>query len=489
VPPLWVWGRGSVKTLLAPVMHIFVFFIVLMCCPVSLVEGLECVVRPQLPKPNLMNNTVMTLWASMASQPKSVSALTQGWDTQGCWSRRVTANDYILFNETKLYQDTYGHPRYCPERRYNLIAQPQYGGYDTSILSTTTSLGPLQTDIYTATITASINTNIQKSWYFKGFYSFGAPGRVGMRFGNPGFVSDTLHRNAMGNGQTEYIRYLSDTGQFDTGGDVCDLNSPMLPTIGSGSKYGGDVCMGYDIERSHGVWDECREGNYNFAFANFIGAARWPFSAKCDATGYNKNCDSYFGSSLDTPYERNDFATTSFAFNRVGWVDTGLIAPVETMWQHNCTTCTGKYNFHTRVQVSAFDEGPDDAWRDPANPWSFTVSMIYPTFINTSSFNASAIDSSAFFSRQCTLDATKCANLKKAMSAQYVLENNALLGYVPSNHGGVVNGRWDLLTSRGFHLHYPPENWGASFEPTKVLVSGTMHYFLSKNSKTISKIA
>jgi hypothetical protein len=122
------------------------------------------------------------------------------------------------------------------------------------------------------------------------------------------------------------------------------------------------------------------------------------------------------------------------------------------------------------------DAGPDDVGRDPDNPWAFSISMIYPTYVDTTN-----VSLTYNYSLEVQLNCSKlgAGSWNSTGCQKAVLETNNAFnnetinahGYSPSNMGGVVSGRWDQLTARGIHLHYPPENWGASFEPTRALVS------------------
>lgn len=373
------------------------------------------------------------------------------------------------YDELSRFQVVYGHPRYGQEMRHNLFAQPQYGiysGYGASAWYSNSN--------YYGSDTSQI------SWLFKGFYYFGVPGRIGLRWGNPGYPANPAHpihntRVAMENGHTAYIKYLSDTGRFDVGGDECtpagscNFETYLAPGLGR------------DIDRSLGVWDECVQGNLRTAYANFIASGSFKPNCRLGSSAvYSSNCGT--GASAYIPAAPSIGGTATSPpgqfniFLPFPWQLCTSAGPADCIdpSQHNCTTCTGKYNHHTRVVVSSIDEGPDDPYADPYNPWSFTVSMIYPTYVNSSGtpyYNFSAAANLTGYCQQYGISSTNCVNLNAVANNAYNSERINSQGYSPSNYGGVMSGRWDQLTARGVHLHYPPENWGASFEPTRALVS------------------
>ena len=362
--------------------------------------------------------------------------------------------------EMTRFQNTYGHPRYCPERRHNIFAQPQYG----------TEGGYCSTSCWPSA-TAKDPTQSHGGWYFKGFYFVGAPGRTGLRSGAPGFPMIRTHpvynvRRPITNGHTAYIKYLSENGMFDTGGDTCSNSS----------------CIGWDLDRSEGVWEECLLGARRSAHAIFFAGGMWDESKPavtraCTGTQQCPRCQSCPAGFFLNPRKHH-------AFNPENGYSPASGYSLETMWQHNCSTCTGKVNYHPRVGFGSLDEGPDDVYADPANPWSFSISMMYATYLNTSTFNSSAYNASIdarmdAFCQEKNYSASTCQSLVTNFNIQYRTEHDLSAGYTPSNLGkfGTVSGRWDLLISRGIHLHQPPENWGTSFEPTKTLVRGTSAEF------------
>jgi hypothetical protein len=391
--------------------------------------------------------------------------------TQGCLKfHSPYYNAELNWPEIVKYQSAsnYGHPRYCPERRHSLIAQPQYGTVFTM---------PNLTEHY-QNLTAP-RTAQPWQWSFKGFYYFDAPGRTGWRLGNPGypyFKSDSgRKRPLIANGQTKYISDQSAAGLFYTGPTV-EINA----FVTSYSNFKPQ----WDIDYVQGVWEDCTNNDgTRVAHANFIGAGYPKYtseltvnSAMCPSINFDRLEDGGYivrdinpnsgGKSKQMLNPHVFFAYNPPMLNQMN----------ESSWQYdltsNCVTCGGKYNYHTRLGVSDFDEGPADPCAQPYNPWSMTVSMIYPTYVDTTSFNASSVDWVNVDNFTCDTTKTKCTNAKAFIQDQYQLENALSTGFVPSNSiNRTMKGRWDELTAMGFHLHYPPENWGASFEPTKALVS------------------
>jgi len=304
------------------------------------------------------------------------------------------------------------------------------------------------------------------SWLFKGFYYFGAPGRIGMRAGNPGFpafkATPKPKRAPIKNGQTAYINSLP---TFHTGSDIC--TEPVGTYTLQCQVYG------WDIDRSEGVWTECQDKGLRTAYANFLGVGYAnPTNPTNQIRVWCATCANSQGAfvSINPNYR--------FAWNTLN----DIAAPQDPaeIVQHNCTTCTGKWNYHNRVGVSVIDEGPQDTFQDPYNPWSFSLSITYPTYINTSSWDASAYNYSADAQVEIVCDelltpvSTCPGQAIRQGNQQYQKDWQYFNGYSPSNfkgQGGIVEGRHDQLRARGIHLHYPPENWGASFEPTRALVS------------------
>ncbi|KAI8471304.1 MAG: hypothetical protein J3K34DRAFT_236306 [Monoraphidium minutum] len=444
---------------------------------------------------------------------------------QHCYNGSTMFNKY-QYEELKRFQgaESYGHPRYCQGRRNNIFAQPQYG-------SASGSVGPGNTILssWPSFSKFSGQTNYV-GWHFQGFYYFGAPGRVGSRLGNPGFsfpYNDAQRRNILmqrdgriRNGHTKYIQHLSDLGLFDTGGSFC-------PNISSTNYFdkchernerhisGYDSTMVRDIDRSMGVWDECVSGSRRSAYANFIGTGtthshfhlregtgnrcklsaagevatsptpeiRWMDNSGTDCPQCTSCCSESECSPSPpsrAPYTHVLIENTFLTCNK-GDDNYGLVwTPEECIQASNCTTCTGKANLHTRIGVSQVDEGPQDISADPYNPWAFTISIIYPTYSETSSLGSSfdfsneITDLTAFCQSNSNFNESECQDhLKPAIREAFLLENENSHGYSPSNFGNngdsTVNGRWDKVTERGEHLHSPPENWGASFEPTRAL--------------------
>ena len=285
-----------------------------------------------------------------------------------------------------------------------------------------------------------------------------------MRFGNPGLVSSTSARLAITNGHTQYIKDLTDAGLFDTGGDCYQSGSGC----GTDEDFQGP---GRDIDRSYGAWDECWEGGQRKAYASYVAAG----VARC-ASGRLQifNAGSCSCSTPQTCPATNAL-TPSFSYpeSKNAYFCNRTVCIIGA---HNCTTCTGKYNHHTRIGVSQIDGGPNDIYADPYNPWDFTVSMTFPSYTNSSSFGtfnySLEVDAPAF----CTLvkmnGTVNCTNIINGINNLFSQESVNSHGFSPSNYGS-TNGRWDEVTTRGMHLHYPFENYGASFEPTRALVGAT----------------
>lgn len=382
------------------------------------------------------------------------SSLTPGLLYSHCWTPPLTEPTLgRLFQEIKPFQDVYGHPRYCPEQRHNLLAQPQYSELDISFLQT-------QDEADNGSSAGNWATITKGPWYFKGMYYFGPPGRIGLRNGNPGYpMGQSPYYNRVGiyNGQVAYTETLLQNQSFSFQ-NVC-----TIPRVGIDIEY-APSCLGWDIEMLQGVWEECINSEQRNAYANYMAVG---YSAQA----YRKSPTASDVSVVDDVY-RNSYTSFGWYGTRKNWN-----FYEETMRDHNCTTCTGKFNLHTRVNVSNYDEGPNDWTMDPYNPWSFTVSMNFPTYVqNFSGFRPAAPPGDPNFTayKQSRPDVTGTEqNFRNIMNNKWATDETASQGYSPSNYGSTAD-RWDRLTERGQHLHSPPENWGASFEPTRALVRALM---------------
>jgi hypothetical protein len=371
-----------------------------------------------------------------------------------------------IYNEIARYQKAsmYGHPRYCQGRRNNIFAQPQYGEAGGSPRAM--GINP----VWATSAQAYEKNESAYSWSFRGYYFYDVPGRIGDRFGNPGFVSSKDLRSGIVNGQTEYVKNLTNQLQFNTGGDYCPSGNC---TVGEEGYRG----PGRDIDRSYGVWDECYQGNSRVAYATFVAAGVFQIGSPSCSGGtpmrFQKvgstitcSCSGFpcpaAGNSTPNDVEPENWNTYRYKNSTC----TG-----SCLLDANCTTCTGKYNYHTRIGVSEVDGGPNDVYADPYNPWDFTITMQYPSYTNASRFNASYNFSQEINATGFCADAnlTNCNKLGNALNYMFHNESINSHGYSPSNFGS-TNGRWDEVTTRGAHLHSPPENWGASFEPTRALV-------------------
>ena len=414
----------------------------------------NCTVRPQIPNPTVQslqqaNKDAYNMRLRVAQPLNPGSNQQRDLDNyQGCWNKSVSGYTAATRNASELdamrFQGIYGHPRYCQERRQNILAQPQYGNLLGSVENYWPDISRINNS-YEANNLPQTGTSLT-TWYFKGFYFFGAPGRIGLRSGNPGYAMyGSNARIPIANGHTEYVKDLTANNSFDTGGDLnvygCSASTPS-------------ACFGWDRDRSQGVWTECRVDNYRTAYAIFVGAGVW-----YERGTYN------FSSTNNAFLPSCMFSSNSYS--------NGMYTQDPT--KDGCTTCTGKWNYHTRTVVSQYDEGPNDPFADPYNPWSMTVSVRYPTYVDTSSFNAAAYNYSLanglYDICKAYNGSYNCATATSFSNTQYTLDNKAGSGYSLSNYGGLYTGRYDELTVRGIHLHNPPENWGASFEPTRALVS------------------
>lgn len=383
-----------------------------------------------------------------------------------CWvvPHGLGAARNVSIAENALFQgkDNYGHPLYCPEQRHSLLAQPQYSELDFHFLRS-------QSENYFRDWGNRANDHSKLPWYFKGMYYFGPPGRIGLRNGNPGYphvASGPLKiRDPIQNGQVEYINDLVKQGLWNSSNTCRHIEN-----------WAKD-CMGWDIELSQGVWEECTHSQgRRTAHANYLAAAFGDYNAAFNAIAPENRPPAVFRGTFFDGYWYSD-----------SWIfpnnDPNAIGP------HNCTTCTGKFNLHTREGLAQYDEGPPESDKDPYNPWAFTVSMTYPTYVRPLSRGTNSTNAGPYSNWvNQELGDNELKNISNISRNgvlshwnNYVYSANSeiTLGFSPSNHGGEVDG-WHTLTERGIHLHYPPENWGASFEPTRMLVSNltSTHYVL-----------
>lgn len=384
---------------------------------------------------------------------------------------------WVAISENMFYsqEEHYGHPQYCPEQRHNLLAQPQYS--ELNFLHLTA-----QNDNWEVNLKPAQGSQDTLPWVFKGMYYVGPPGRTGLRYGNPGYPHRTNAavsgepRDPIINGQVAYIEDLTSQGLYDTNTGTCFHGPDDISNTQAFAMDWGRYCIGWDIEMSQGVWEECSDNHgRNRAHANYMAAGLADYTSLPLVASLSSGVSPpqlFKGTYLDGAWR-----------GAGAWVFLSPTAPPLTYssnisW-HNCSTCTGKFNFHTRDGLAEFDEGPNDSTADPANPWTFTVSMNYPTYVPPSNMtgfdfvesmlgNLSVEDYWTSYNEIINITGASPADYNSSWAFKFDDDKSNASGYSPSNHGGV--GTWGALTERGIHLHYPPENWGASFEPTRALV-------------------
>ena len=258
-------------------------------------------------------------------------------------------------------------------------------------------------------------------WTFKGAYLFGLPGRTGVRDGNPGYSQSYELLANMQSVHLSYIQSLSDQGLFYTGLD-------------------GDRIL--NLDETEGVLNQCQDrGGWKSAHAILLGGA-------------------------------NGRDSVNVILADQAWLRSNYL---------NCSTCLRgpNNNYARKKHLMHLDEGPNNAMQDAYNPWSFHVSYTAPTISNTTTVNANSSNLTATLNRTavCSQSAVaECDNYVESFKNNWDFNNVQSNGYSTMNYfvnntrANALNGRWDEPLARGMHLHYPPENWGTSFEPTRALV-------------------
>lgn len=435
----------------------------------------------------------LRLWRSVAFMPMTTWRGGTASNFDHCLNVSDVAvsvrDDFI--DEFAQYQtpEMYGHPRYCPERASTIHAQPQYSGHaSTSLFTEAAPWHPIMDESYTGTTGTGM-------WYFKGLYYIPSPGRIGARAGNPTlpflsikdpFQPEALHLTS---GELNYVRDLPLTDSYDTFSKT------------------NDNCVSYraggTLDKAHGIWHNCTGvvGGSRTAFANFVGSglvankmklgAASPSLTSCNAAS---NCSlplivGYTGiapsilNMMSPVYQSYNVRITNLHCPATSQGDADLQGYQDLQaFARYCPICSGDRNWHNRKNVANFDEGPNIISEDPCNPWSMTVTVAYPTTVDTSTFDVNSynVSSQLDINSTCTrsnMTTSDCDVLKSEIDKRYKSDNHRMNGFshanthpILDNSLGQMAGRWDRLTARGRHLHYPAENWGASFEPTRTLV-------------------